>query len=187
MKSWLDENRYKVNDLTGYYGITKGIVTRNVLFMPKPYIESKIDKNNVSVDTNNKWDVQVWIPALEERKTNVPMKPDLSKVGTAEEYGLYPWAQVCGPLFKDQIGSDKTEYDDTWSSMFIGKKLEEVPSTYPAIGDVVFIMFENGIITKPICMGSLMCDRNAVRYHDTEQSGNYDEFDLISRVTGHKS
>jgi len=186
MNYWVSENRHKSNDLNGYYGVTKGIVTRNILYLPKPYIESKIDKYGTVVDTNNKWDVQVWIPALDVDET-LPMEPDLYKVGSADDYGKYPWAQVCGPLFKDQIGTDKTDYEDTWSSMFSGKKLQDVPSTYPAIGDIVFIMFENGMKTKPICIGSLMCDRNAVRYHDTEQSGNFDDYDLNSRVTGYKT
>lgn len=156
------ENKYKISASKGYYGVMKGIVTRNILHMPKPVTE-KWSVNQVVSDStvsNNRWDVQVWIPGYHGGD-----KPDEKKIGTASDFGEYPWAQVCGPLFKDNIGKGES-YNSVWESMFYGTYMQDVPTTYPAIGDVVFLMFENGDISLPICIGSLMCDSNRIETYD---------------------
>lgn len=163
------DNKLKPRSTKGYYGMLKGVVTRNVLHMPKPQVfewmfkedselYEKIKEEVLNGVNMNKWEVQVWIPAYHGGKT-----PDPLKIGTEMDTGDYPWAQMCGPIFKDNIGKGEP-YPDIWSSMFYGSYLEEVPSTYPAIDDIVWLMFENGDINRPIVVGSLLCDKNKVKY-----------------------
>ena len=165
-----------------YFGLVRGVVTRNILCMPKPQCPNLTDKNGATVNSNNIWDVQVWIPSIHTGAEN--FQPDLDWVGTEDTYGKYPWCPICGPLFKDQIGYEDDEYPDIWSSMFYGKYMEDVPSTYPGIGDTVFLLFENGELSKPVVMGSMLCDGNSVKYRKPGYSGSLGELNLSSRVEG---
>lgn len=167
------------------FGLMRGIVTRNILYMPKPDCPNLTDKNGVTVTSNNKWDVQVWIPSLQsgQPKPN-DFLPDYNMIGTEDDYGEYMWASVSGPIFKDQIGVEGSEFPDVWSSMFYGKYMQDVPSTYPGIGDVVFILFEEGNLARPVVIGSLLCDGNAVKYRTTGYSGKHTEVNLASRIEG---
>lgn len=192
-------NKYKPMSSKGYYGIIKAVVTRNYLHLPIPITEE--NKEYV-----NPYNVQVWIPAyhgiansaIQNTKTSsmswsfateddegkeIFLGPDPELIGTKDDPGVYPWAQVCTPIFKDQIGDrrERENFPDIWSSMFYGKYNEDLPVVYPAVGDVVFIMFENGDADMPIVVGSLVCDANRVRYknykdHD-EDFLYYEEYD----------
>jgi hypothetical protein len=68
--------------------------------------------------------------------------------------------------------------------MFYGKYMQDVPSTYPGIGDTVFILFEDGNLSKPVVMGSMLCDGNAVKYRKVGYSGRKNELNLASRIEG---
>ena len=137
-------NKYKPASSKGFFGIMKAVVTRNYLYMPKPIKED--DKKLTSP-----YDVQIWIPsyhgmlrqAVKDKQesgsspTNVwkflgddededkkPFfGPDPKLIGTKDTLGSYPWAQVCAPIFKDQVGDrrHRDEFPDVWSSMFYGK------------------------------------------------------------------
>lgn len=166
------------------YGLVKGVVTRNLVYLPKPYIESKIDDRGTFANTNNPYEIQVWIPSMFSGDKSNPYKPDKYRIGTADNYGSYPWCQMCSPLFKDQIGIENQEFPDIWSSMFFGHYLEKLPSTYPAIGDIVFIAFENGNPKSPIYVGTLLADKNSVDYYKDNLSGDIEYRNLTSRMVG---
>ena len=206
-----DKNRYKGRSTKGYYGIMKGVVTRNILHKPKPDLQdwmtssleeffpelakkftensplSDLKKSLLDGVSENKWDVQVWIPAY-----HGGLNPDPTMIGTRYDVGEYPWAQVCGPIFKDNIGYDNLDnedkkyikerfgfkdgdesYPEVWSELFVGHPfMEDVPSTYPGIGDTVFLAFEGGDINRPIVIGSLACDANKVIYSGKALNGD---------------
>lgn len=175
--------RSKTSSKTGeYWGLVRGVVTRNIAHMPKPMCPNLTDKNGTVVDSDNRWDVQVWIPSLQTGDNN--FQPNIDWIGTEEDYGKYPWCPICGPIFKDQIGVDGDKFPDVWSSMFYGKYIEDVPSTYPGIGDTVFLLFEDGNLSKPVVMGSMVCDGNSVKYNKTGFSGKNSENNLSSRLEG---
>lgn len=172
-------NKYKPTSDSGYYGIVKAIVTRNILYMPKPVVAGY-------EELANPYDVQIWIPAFdsamvadsestekildgiedEEDEGKQFFGPNPEYIGTSSDMGKYPWASVCAPIFKDQIGDkrDRSNFDDVWSTMFYGKFNQNLPSSYPAIGDIVYVMFENGNLSLPVVMGSLLCKQNEVKY-----------------------
>ena len=194
----LNQNKFKVRSSKGYYGLTKGIITRNMLHLPKPVPDS--DEEGIEENPlygSNRWDVQIWIPAFhggimntiyktdedgnylnskgeivskpEDAESFQVVEPDPEKVGTAEDVGSYPWAQVCAPILKDQIGDKKEvreDFHNVFSSMFYGKYNQDMPTAYPGIGDIVYVMFENGDMSLPVVMGSLLCDNNCVKYFD---------------------
>ena len=165
-----------------YWGLARGVVTRNILHMPKPMCPNMTDANGTVVASNNRWDVQVWIPFLQTG--NDKFQPNLDWVGTEEDYGKYPWCPICGQIFKDQIGVDDDEFPDIWSSMFYGKYMEDLPSTYPGVGDTVFILFEDGNLSKPVVIGSMLCEENSVKYKKVGYSGKSTENNLASRLEG---
>lgn len=177
------QNNNKTTESKGYFGVFKAVVTRNFLHLPKP-----IDKNN---PIENPYDVQIWIPAYHgtkdvivydeeneqyvwgsdstsgnEKSEDIFIGPNPEHIGTENTLGEYPWAQVCGPIFKDQIGDrmDRELFPDVWSSMFYGKYNQYMPAVYPAVGDIVFVVFEGGDINLPIVIGSLLCPNNEVNY-----------------------
>lgn len=173
----------KTTSKTGeYWGLMRGVVTRNILYMPKPDCPNLTDANGTVALSNNKWDVQVWIPSLQTGASG--FEPDVEKIGTEEDYGEYPWCPICGQIFKDQIGVEGSEYPDIWSSMFYGKYMQDLPSTYPGIGDTVFVLFEDGNLSKPVVMGSMLCEENSVKYRMAGYSGKSTENNLSSRLEG---
>ena len=109
----------------GFNSILKGIVTRSNEEDPL-----KINR------------IQVCIPSYHG-------KVDQSKVGTGDNPGSYPWAQICSIRFKSSDGKG------LFASFFGGDKDGTQDMQYPEVNDVVWLAFEGGDIRCPIYLGSI--------------------------------
>lgn len=85
--------------------------------------------------------MQVWIPAYHGGNN-----PDTSKIGTQDELGEYPWAQICTVNFN--------KADGLWGGILSTLGTNKLPIIYPEVGDTVYIKFEQGDVRFPIYMGS---------------------------------
>lgn len=84
--------------------------------------------------------VQVYIPSVHGAM-------DESSKGRGDNPGIYPWAQMCTTLFKDNNNATVASMQE----LFAGG----VPVLLPPVGTIGWVLFEGGDLRTPIYMGSL--------------------------------
>lgn len=125
----------------GYYGIMKGIVTRT-------------DNPTEMVKENDgRKKIQVYIPSYHGEK-------DDSKIGSGDDPGFYPWAQVCSGMFSGGSSNEASTggFFQSIMSVLSGNSnngSSSVEVMYPNVGDIVWLAFEDGDIRCPIYIGAL--------------------------------
>lgn len=129
-----------ISSYKGYYGIMKGIVTRT----------DDPEEN----ENDGRKRIQVCIPSYHG-------DIDESKKGSGSDLGSYPWAQVCSNMFNGGSSNTSNNNSGFFSSIMSAllgtssNNTSSISMLYPAVGDVVWLMFEGGDIRCPIYMGSL--------------------------------